>query len=84
MSDQPTGGPAFPEFTGMHPDREGPGYLAECTSGMTLRDYFAAKAMQAMLTNGWQPGSNHDSTLPGIAHKAYEMADALLVKRSIQ
>ena len=36
-----TGGPAFPVKTAMF----------DCTqSGMTLRDYFAAKAMQALIT----------------------------------
>jgi len=32
--DKNTGGPAFP---------------CECSAGMTLRDYFAAKAMQALI-----------------------------------
>ena len=44
-------------------------------TGMTLRDYFAAKAMQGMLT---RPGSitvNHDAAF------AYKMADAMLEAR---
>lgn len=58
-----TGGPAFP-WTGCGED------------GMTLRDYFAAKAMQGMLT---RPGSidvNQDADF------AYKMADAMLAARS--
>jgi hypothetical protein len=44
---------------------------------MTLRDYFAAKAMQAMVTDsGWQGG-----TCKTVASVAYEMADAMLRAR---
>lgn len=60
-----TGGPAFPfnwetkgEFWAM---------------GATLRDYFAAKAMQALVQ-----GSYFDAT----AKMAYEMADAMLKERN--
>lgn len=41
--------------------------------GMTLRDYFAAKAMQALLP---------DSDFVFVANEAYEMADAMLAERS--
>lgn len=64
-----TGGPAFP---GLHPSKE-------CTykdSGMTLRDYFAAKALQGMaadlVTFEYEPE---------FAKHAYEMADAMLKAR---
>lgn len=39
-----TGGPAFPQFVLSN----GGAYIE---GGMTLRDYFAAKAMQAMLSS---------------------------------
>lgn len=42
------------------------------THGMTLRDYFAAKAMQALM-----PTTYIDST----AKVAYQMADAMLKAR---
>lgn len=42
--------------------------------GMTLRDYFAAKAMQAML-------SVDDPYYPSVASKAYQIADAMLTVR---
>jgi len=42
--------------------------------GMTLRDYFAAKAMQAMLNNG----SNVYSFM---AVRAYEIADEMMKAR---
>jgi len=43
------------------------------TKGMTLRDYFAAKAMQGLMDAG-MPMSE-------IADEAYEMADAMLAAR---
>ena len=67
MSNTNTGGPAFPTAT-----------LAQKTEGgMTLRDYFAAKAMQGMLAeNGG--GATHNDDL---AKFAYEIADAMLKAR---
>jgi hypothetical protein len=47
-------------------------------TGMTLRDDFAAKAMQGLL-------SAHNPMITdtnGIAEAAYEMADAMLAERS--
>jgi hypothetical protein len=43
--------------------------------GMTLRDYFAAKAMQGMMVDVEQPRCDY------IADIAYEMADAMLKAR---
>ena len=45
-----------------------------CT-GMSLRDYFAAKAMQGMMVDVEQPRCDY------IARTAYEMADAMLKAR---
>ena len=62
-----TGGPAFP----AHPSALGD------HDGMTLRDYFAAKAMQGMLAeNGG--GAAHTIDL---AKFAYWIADAMLKAR---
>jgi hypothetical protein len=44
-------------------------------NGMTLRDYFAAKAMQGMMVDVHIPDCNY------IAKTAYEMADAMLEAR---
>ena len=63
MTDK-TGGPAFP--TVMIDKPEG---------GMTLRDYFAAKAMQTML----QGSGSFESH----AEYAYKMADAMLKAREL-
>lgn len=45
----------------------------DCNQGMTLRDYFAAKAMQAMIVAHEPQGA-----IPGWA---YEMADEMLRAR---
>lgn len=67
-----TGGPAFP-----HEYEYGDGTAQRC-DGMTLRDYFAAKAMGALLVeSSWQ--GNTTGTVAGIA---YDMADAMLKARS--
>jgi hypothetical protein len=45
-------------------------------SGMTLRDYFAAKAMQGLLSN-----RNAEAAIDEFARKSYRMADAMLKAR---
>ena len=60
-----TGGPAFPAH---HFD------LAEGEHGMTLRDYFAAQAMQALI-------EKYDESPVEISLEAYEFADAMLKER---
>lgn len=48
--------------------------------GMTLRDYFAAKAMQAYFSDTglvWETGTFADAT-----KTAYQLADAMLKERS--
>ena len=57
--------PAFP-----NPRWEGWGTPEE---GMTLRDYFAAKAMQALIDN--------DGLFSEIPTQAYELADAMMKAR---
>lgn len=47
------------------------------SNGMTLRDYFAAKAMQSYMINEvWNP-----DTYKNAADKCYRMADAMLKAR---
>lgn len=48
-------------------------------TGMTLRDYFAAKAMQICLADALRNGSVQDENM--CAKFAYEMADAMLTER---
>jgi hypothetical protein len=56
------------------PDRELHTYF-----GMTLRDYFAAKAMQGMLANDIECGPEQ---VPIIVASAYVLADAMLKART--
>lgn len=72
MSDK-DGGPAFPVSMGS--DREGPN--AWQFPGMTLRDYFAAKAMQGYCAMDGSIDCNADD----IAADAYAIADAMLAAR---
>ena len=59
--------PAFPS-----------GYEVPENSGMTLRDYFAAKAMQALLSdNDWRQDMDFDDT----AFAANKQADAMMKAR---
>ena len=76
MSNTNTGGPAFPT---ENAHQSGP--ITWHHEGMTLRDYFAAKAMQALITsrhtdyeNGW-----YDEKM--VATSAYNLADSMLKKR---
>jgi hypothetical protein len=48
--------------------------------GMTLRDYFAAKAMQAYLSS-WIIRNDYPETDSIVAEHAYEMADEMMKKR---
>lgn len=68
MSAQNTGGPAFPA-TAYNDE----GHMPQ---GMTLRDYFAAKAMQGLLS------STKCDDAEIIAKDAYAMADVMLKARA--
>ena len=58
------GGPAFPV----------PGWKDDADfNGMTLRDYFAAKALQGLLSDSEVQGTPHE-----FAERAYSMASAML------
>jgi hypothetical protein len=63
MNNTNTGGPAFPIVVGD-----------QMTQGMTLRDYFAAKALAA-------PYAHHESNPDIAAEWAYQLADAMLKAR---
>jgi len=70
-----TGGPAFPVTSYVNSDGE---TFESQPQGMTLRDYFAAKAMQSLLT-GIESGKEHQVVL--IPNIAYELADEMLKAR---
>ena len=63
-----TGGPAFPVGTAYQ--------------GMTLRDYFAAKAMQTLLGSEYTSEHGlHEGWMGALAHESYMVADAMLKAR---
>ena len=72
MSEKDTGGPAFPFGTAF--------------AGMTLRDYFAAKAMQGLIgCPVWREDAGEDLGMDAsdyTAGVAYMMADAMLEARN--
>lgn len=63
-----TGGPAFP-VPGLHED--------ESFNGMTLRDYFAAKALQGLCADP----NTADAKRADLVAECYELADAMLAAR---
>ncbi|KAF6704747.1 hypothetical protein G9387_09515 [Enterobacter hormaechei] len=73
-----TGGPAFPELGNVGCNSD---WKSE--SGMTLRDYFAAKAMQSALLapKPENPVERMDIYAQSVAEISYEMADAMLKAR---
>ena len=73
-----TGGPAFPSE--QHETKNGDWNQSYC-SGMTLRDYFAAKALPGILSS-WPTGSPANAT--GVAMVSYEIADAMLKVRGLE
>lgn len=79
MNNTNTGGPAFPLVHEIHPE---PGHpegtrAIKVYEGMTLRDYFAAKAMMGL---GCNP--NHvNMTDDEIAKWSYNLADSMLKAR---
>ncbi len=50
--------------------------------GMSLRDYFAAKAMQGFISNAEVHTFVMNSYLPNVAKAAYDLADAMLAARA--
>jgi hypothetical protein len=74
MTTKDTGGPAFPA---PHFD------MADTEHGMTLRDYFAAKAMQGWLAS-YGEDAPYESVIAhadGVATLAFAVADAMLKAR---
>ncbi|EOT0230499.1 hypothetical protein ACNKJC_000710 [Enterobacter hormaechei] len=82
MSNLDNGGQAFPrqqwEYDGHN------NVLQYQENGMTLRDYFAAKAMQAFITGAMSDGTKlrtGDGDDEVVAKAAYIIADAMLKER---
>lgn len=71
-----TGGPAFPLDYESAAETQGKD-VSKYGTGMTLRDYFAAKYMQGYMANADMVFSSRDVA----ASEAYKMADAMLAAR---
>ena len=69
MSNKYTGGPAFPTMQYEHGGDE---------DGISMRDYFAAKAMQGMFSSG---NLEIGDTNKIVSEAAYKVADAMLEAR---
>lgn len=76
MSDTSTGGPAFPVLHWINGESTG------AEEGMTLRDYFAAKALPSILNPNPVTGQYAlVADFEDCAITAYKMADAMLKAR---
>lgn len=78
MNDKNTGGPAFPVQSVYIEDQE------TNSHGMTLRDYFAAKALQGLLANPKLSNEilKHGGAVGGwIEDSAWAFSDAMLKAR---
>jgi hypothetical protein len=80
MSNTNTNASAFP-----YPFYDEKGHCIDGIEGMTLRDYFAAKAMQGLMGRSWADAAGKfPENLHGVwATAAYQMADAMLKAREI-
>ena len=78
MTTHNNGGPAFPCEVGPASDGHTiqTGNMQWMQSGMTMRDYFAAKALQGLLSD-----SNMQASRIEFAAEAYAIADAMLQVR---
>ena len=86
MSITNNGGPAFPclEATVTGIDSDGHERVdTEAHGGMTLRDYFAAKAMAAFIgAHITRNGRSDHWPEADVAQYAYDLADAMLAERA--
>lgn len=88
MSNKDNGGPAFPCQYETYAPYNGHNQSKETTvlPGMTLRDYFAAKAMQSFMSwalnqNIFEGYESASDCAAAYAKHAYSIADAMLEAR---
>lgn len=72
---QKNGGPAFPRA-----GSSGPGAFAQPENGMTLRDFFAAKAMESYIIV-FSNDAEHPDFNSAIVSASYQLADKMLKER---
>lgn len=88
--DDKFGGPAFPITIQNHGSESVTGFTGEevkpgtfsTYSGMNLRDYFAAKAMQSILALGEAYDYEGGTPVDQLPRHAYALADAMLAERA--
>ena len=80
-----TGGPAFPgKQKALLIKRQHADIVNEYDiekNGMTLRDYFAAKAMQGLMASSAEHNHADELIFKAVAMAAYKQADAMLEAR---
>jgi TorA maturation chaperone TorD len=77
MSNTNKGGTAFPVQSVYIEDQE------TNSHGMTLRDYFAAKAMQGLFASNAPHDHDDAEIFAVVAEAAYKQADAMLEERGV-
>ena len=81
MSDTRNGGSAFPGVDYKAPVGGG-SHMMTIVGGMYLRDYFAAKAMQALITGPEERSDHYDDEInEAVSVRAYLIADVMLKAR---
>lgn len=70
------GGPAFP--VREHYNESQGVYVQYASDGMTLRDYFAAKALSGLCADGSTAGTK----AVDLVAECYQLADAMLAERA--
>lgn len=82
MSAHDDGGPAFPHVGEQFNHDIGERETVTTAPGLSVRDYFAAKALAGMLANPEQDYAPLiDDKVPMLASEAYRLADAMLEAR---
>lgn len=87
MSDKPENPPAFPNVYEAS-KQVGVGFITKdyTGGGMTLRDYFAARALQGFIAHGKKPYAQTDedkekTVAQYLSEQSYYLADAMLKAR---
>jgi hypothetical protein len=77
--DKKTGGPAFPSLKESHQDQGG-AIVHVAENGLTVRDYFAIRLIQAAISAG--NTCNSDGAQSERSSWGYRFADAMLAARA--
>lgn len=83
MSAADNGGPAFPHVGTTFNHDYGEREAVTTEPGVTVRDYFAAKAMQALVQTPMCEWPEIEPVSPSISTTAYRIADEMLKARAL-